>query len=150
MTSDLLPEVTPVEFMVSPSFLVLLNTPFMSVLWTIIKGFAATGFILGNIKHKEIRGSMDMLMNGKTGRTANMAVGGRGNSAAFKYTTQPARLELLPGEGGHGGKKVRKVKKKNVLRTTQTDEEQGKKGRVEAARVERELEDVGRGSTWFF
>lgn len=35
MTSDLLSEVTPVEFMVSPSFLVLLNTLFISVQWTI-------------------------------------------------------------------------------------------------------------------
>lgn len=146
MTSDLLPEVTPVEFMVSPSFLVLLNTQFISVLWTIIKGVAATGFILGNIKHKEkIRGSVDMLMKSKTGRTANMAVGeGQFCSLQTHNATRQA------GAATRGGvMKVRKVKK-NVLRTTQMDEEQGKKGRVEAARVERELEDVGRGSTWFF
>lgn len=67
MTFDLLPEVTPVEFMAFPSFLVLLNRRFISVLWTIIKGFVATGFTLSNIKHKEkIRGSVDMLMNSKT------------------------------------------------------------------------------------
>lgn len=77
----------------------------MSVQWPIIKGSAATGFILGSIKHKEkIRGSVDMLMNAKTRGWKDSKHGGgggegRGNSAAFKDTTQAARLELLPGEG---------------------------------------------------
>lgn len=51
---------------------------------------------------------------------------GRGNSAAFKYTTQPARLELLPGEGSWR-EESEKSEKKMFLRTTQTDEEQEKR-----------------------
>lgn len=124
------------EFMVSPSFLVLLNTHNQRICCyrLHIGQHQAQGEdqrICGHVDERS-----DSRMEGQ-----QALQWGRGNSAAFKYTTQPARLELLPGEGSWR-EESEKSEKKFVLRTTQTDEEQEKR-RVEAARVEREQEDVG-------